>query len=128
MDRSIPIRCRAWTDWQRHTATSDALTEALKLNEECLEIRKRVLGPEHPDTLRSMDGLAATYVNLGRLTEALMLYEECLEIRKRVLGPEHPDTLQTMNGLAATYISLGRSTEASKLREECLEIRKRVVE
>ena len=104
LDRSIPIRCRAWTDWQRHTGSLGRSSERLKLNEECLEIRKRVLGPEHPDTLQSMDGLAATYVNLGRLTEALKLYEECLEIRKRVLGPEHPDTLQSMDGLAATYV------------------------
>ena len=89
-------------------------TEALKLYEECLEIRTRVLGLEHPDTLQSMNELAVTYNNLGRSMEALKLYEECLEIRKRVLGPEYPDTLQSMNGLAVTYNKLGRLTEALK--------------
>ena len=45
--------------------------EAVKVFEACLEIRKRVLGEEHPDTLWSMNGLAATYDNLGRSNEAV---------------------------------------------------------
>ena len=51
-------------------------TEALKLYEECLEITKRVLGPEHPDTLQSMDELAATYNSLRRSTEAVKVNED----------------------------------------------------
>ena len=33
--------------------------EARKLHEQTLEIQRRILGPEHPDTLRSMHNLAA---------------------------------------------------------------------
>ena len=32
--------------------------EAEKLHRETLDIRRRVLGPEHPDTLMSMNNLA----------------------------------------------------------------------
>jgi hypothetical protein len=80
--------------------------EALKMNEECLEIRKRVLGLEHPDTLRSMNNLAATYNGLGRWMEALKMNEECLEIQKTVLGLKHPETLWSTNNLAARYHGL----------------------
>ena len=98
---------------------------SLKFDIECLEIKKRVLGREHHDTLRSMNNVATTYYRLGQWTEALKVFQECLEIRKRVLGMEHPNTLQSINGLAATYNSLGRCTEAVTVYEECLEIRKR---
>ena len=38
-----------------------AATEALKLNEETLALQKAKLGPDHPDTLRSMHNLAICY-------------------------------------------------------------------
>ena len=78
-------------------------------------------GPEHPDTLQSMDGLAATFFRLGRSKEQLNLYEECLEIRKRVLGQEHPDTLQSMDELAATYIAMGKYDEVIQTLKKALE-------
>ena len=102
-------------------------SDSLKLFTDCLEIKKKALGPKHPQTLRSMNALATTYISLGRLTEALKLNEECLEIRKTVLGNEHSKTLQSMSNLAATYGRLGRSNDQLKLDEECLEIRKRVL-
>ena len=45
--------------------------DSLKLYSECLEIRKRVLGPEHPSTLLSMEGLAAIYFDLGNFKQTL---------------------------------------------------------
>ena len=35
--------------------------EALKLHEEVLALRKARLGPDHPDTLKSMSNLANSY-------------------------------------------------------------------
>jgi tetratricopeptide (TPR) repeat protein len=91
------------------------------------DIRKTLLGPEHRDTLESMNGLAWSYRSLGQTKEAAQLYGETLEIRKRVLGPEHRDTLESMNGLAWSYRSLGQTKEAAQLNGETLEIRKRVL-
>jgi Tetratricopeptide repeat len=68
-----------------------------------LEMTKRVLGHEHPDTLTSMGNLASTYWNQGRWTEAEELNVQELETRKRVLGYEHPDTLTSIGNLASTY-------------------------
>lgn len=55
--------------------------------------RKRVLGPDHPETLISGSCLAATYSALGRYSDSAQLNLEVYEVRKRVSGPEHPDTL-----------------------------------
>jgi hypothetical protein len=48
-------------------------TDALKLREETLAIRKAKLGPDHPGTLGSMHTLAASYAALGRHADALKL-------------------------------------------------------
>ena len=77
-------------------------------------------GPDHPDTLASMSGLAAAYSVLGRYAEALKLHEETLALRKARLGPDHPDTLASRNGLANAHLNLGRSAEALGLYEETL--------
>ena len=75
--------------------------EARKLHEQTLEIRRRILGPEHPDTLWSMNNLAIVLGEQGKHDEARKLLEQTLEIRRRILGPEHPDTLESMHNLAS---------------------------
>jgi tetratricopeptide (TPR) repeat protein len=94
--------------------------EALKLNEEMLALRRRVLLPDHPDTLTSMNNLANCYAALNRPAEALKLREEALAARKRVLPPDHPDTLKSMDSLAASYVDLNRHAEALPLLKEVL--------
>jgi tetratricopeptide (TPR) repeat protein len=84
----------------------------------------RHLGPDHPDTLASMNNLALSYATLGRLTDAIKLCEETLALRRAKLGPNHPDTLKSMNNLASDYNDIGRHADALKLREETLALRR----
>ncbi|KAL5392945.1 hypothetical protein DPSP01_000636 [Paraphaeosphaeria sporulosa] len=77
--------------------------EAEELFVQVMEMSKRVLGEEHPDTLLSMGNLASTYRNQGRWKEAEELSVQVMETRKRVLGEEHPDMLLSMGNLASTY-------------------------
>jgi serine/threonine protein kinase len=84
----------------------------------------KYLGPDHPETLRSMHNLARSYHALGRYAEALKLNQETLALRQARLGPDHPDTLMSMNNLATNYRALGQYTEALKLYEETLAKRK----
>ena len=44
--------------------------EAVDINERTLKISERVLGPEHPDTLRSRSNLANGYRAMGRHADA----------------------------------------------------------
>ena len=56
-----------------------------------MEIRRRVLGPEHLDTLKSMNNLALVLDDEGHYAEAEKLDRETLDVMRRVLGPEHPE-------------------------------------
>ena len=60
---------------------------ATALFKELLEMRKRVRGQDHPDTLKSMDNLdnlAGTYQKWSWYKEAEALFKEVLEMRKKV--------------------------------------------
>ena len=63
---------------------------AIKLHEETLALRRAKLGPDHPDTLRSMSILAESYADAGQTDRAMKLYEETLALQKAKLGPDHP--------------------------------------
>ena len=82
--------------------------QAEALTSQILEIQRRVSGPEHPDTLRSMNGLASIYRSQGKHAQAEPLDSQILEISRRTLGPEHPDTLSYMNSLAIEYTVTGQ--------------------
>jgi serine/threonine protein kinase/tetratricopeptide (TPR) repeat protein len=92
-----------------------------------LEIRRRLLGEEHQDTLASEHNLASLYMNQGRYADAEPRYLKNLEIRKRVLGEEHSETLRSMGSLASLYMAQGRWVESEPLYLKTLEIRKRVL-
>ena len=99
-----------------------ACDQANSAFEESLRLRKTKLGPEHPDTLDSMNNLALGYDAAGRHAEAFPLYEQTLRLTKATLGPEHPDTLASMNNLALAYYLEGRLKEAVPLYEETFKL------
>jgi non-specific serine/threonine protein kinase/serine/threonine-protein kinase len=70
--------------------------EAQRHFERALELRRRFLGENDPDTLASLEGLATTLERQGKFGSAEPLYLRVLETRRRVLGAEHPTTLRTM--------------------------------
>ncbi|NEC49805.1 tetratricopeptide repeat protein, partial [Actinospica acidiphila] len=72
----------------------------LDLRERVLADRERVLGADHPDTLRTRMDLAASYRGAGRMQEAVDLCEQVLADYERVLGTDHPDTLAARHNLA----------------------------
>ena len=102
-------------------------SEAEPLYQQALEMRKRLLGDEHPDVASSLNNLANLYDSQGRYTEAEPLYQQALEMRKRLLGDEHPSVASSLNNLAALYRSQGRYTEAETLYQQALELWKRLL-
>jgi tetratricopeptide (TPR) repeat protein len=103
------------------------LSGARVLQEQLLAVRRRVLGEEQPDTLRSMMNLALTLHAQGDLPAARALQEQVLAVRRRVLGDEHPDTLVVMNDLAETLLSLGMLAEAQQLQKEALALQRKLL-
>ncbi len=101
--------------------------DGIALAEQALALAREAFGPEHPDTLTSMNNLALLYQSQGRYGDAEPLYAETLAVRRRVLGPEHPSTLTSMNNLAALYDDQGRYGDAEPLYAETLVVRSRVL-
>jgi hypothetical protein len=94
--------------------------EAIPRLEQTLVARERLLGPDHPDTLRSRSDLAAAYREAGRTADAAPLVEQVLAARERIAGPDHPSTLAARNNLAVAYRAAGRAAEAVPLFEQNL--------
>jgi hypothetical protein len=74
--------------------------EAEQMQRELLDAQRRVLGPEHPHTLTTINNLASSLHGQGKHAEAEQMFRELLDVRRRVLGPEHPETLATVKNLA----------------------------
>lgn len=82
-----------------------------------MNTKKRVLGTEHPSTLTSIDNVASTYRDLGRLTEAEDLFVPIVETKRRVFGAEHPSTLTGTVNLAQTWRMQEKEQEALNLMQ-----------
>ncbi|MCB1823824.1 MAG: CHAT domain-containing protein, partial [Candidatus Competibacteraceae bacterium] len=91
--------------------------EAEPLLRQALAAREKVLGPEHPDTLSSVNDLAGLYQAQGRYGEAEPLYQRALAAREKVLGPEHPDTLNTQLNYTGNLVNLKQPKRALQLLE-----------
>ena len=94
------------------------LDKAIPLFEKALAKRKALLGPDHPDTLVTMNYLGVAYWSAKQLDRSVPLFEELLQLRKAKLGLDHPDTLLSMANLAVNYRDAGRLQEALPLFEE----------
>jgi hypothetical protein len=102
-------------------------TNALGLQEKAVDVSTRVLGPEHPDTLSSINNLAATLFNMGDFQAARGLQENAVDVCTRVLGPEHPITLSSIHNLANTLASMGDFQAARGLQENVVDQHTRVL-
>ena len=100
---------------------------AIEILKDAAEESGRILGADHPDTLRARNNLAIAYQDAGRLNDAIPLHEETLKARTRILGPDHPHTLASRNNLADAYHAAGRLNDATPLFEETLEALTRIL-
>jgi tetratricopeptide (TPR) repeat protein len=94
---------------------------------ESLVLRESNLGPEHSDTLNSMNNLALVLRSQGRYDEAEKMHRSELEVREKVLGPEHPSTLTSISNLAGALRSQGKYDEAETMHRRALEVREKVL-
>ncbi|KAJ5207451.1 FabD/lysophospholipase-like protein [Penicillium cf. griseofulvum] len=92
-----------------------------------LEYRERVRGPEHPNTLTSVNNLGLVLNMQGKYAEAEALYRRALQDREKVQGPEHPDTLTSVNNLGFVLNKRGKYTEAEALYRRALQGREKVL-
>jgi hypothetical protein len=85
------------------------------LIERALAINEQQLGPEHPETARSLNNLAELYRAQGKLEQAEPLYVRTLAINEQQLGSLHPNTQITRVNYASLMRAMGRDAEAVAL-------------
>ena len=96
----------------------DNLPRAIAIGEPLTADLERLLGPDDPETMRSLNDLARAYREAGRVADAVPLVERTLAARERQFGADHPSTLASRNNLASAYRATGRPAEAIPLFEK----------
>ncbi|CUS13685.1 unnamed protein product, partial [Tuber aestivum] len=97
----------------------------------CIALRgkggRKILGPDHPDTLMSANSLAVVLRNRGKHDESEAMHRHTMERRKKILGPDHPDTLMSANNLAIVLQDQGKHDEAEAMHRFTLERRVKIL-
>jgi serine/threonine protein kinase len=94
---------------------------AESLLKQAVDVRRSVLGPEHPGTLSSARLLAWTTSEEGRYEEAERMLRQLVSTDNRVLGPDDRRTLAAESTLAWTLELTGHFADAEKLSRQTLE-------
>jgi Tetratricopeptide repeat len=76
------------------------LDEAPRLAADAVELHRRTLGPEHPQTLLAVTILATVHRDQGQFAEARAEYEQALGGMLRILSPRTPELQRPMNSYA----------------------------
>jgi tetratricopeptide (TPR) repeat protein len=90
-------------------------------------VRTRVLGPEHPDTLKSRGRLDGALWKEYKYTEADADSRALIKLEEKILGPEHPDTLSARSVLANLLRDQDKFAEAEKEDVELIKLREKVL-
>lgn len=101
--------------------------ESLRLSEEVLEIRRRVLPPGHNHISVAINNLASGLMGVGRAADAAPLFQESLEMRRAQFGDEHQMVAAGIHNVAAVRAELGQYETAIAGYEEALAMRRRVL-
>ena len=80
----------------------------------------KMLGDEHPSTMKIKLALSGTNWQLGQGNEAAELQNQVLQAYTASLGDDHPDTLKVMDVLGESRWQQGRYTDSEKLHERAL--------
>jgi len=75
-----------WSNFALVMLENGDWNKAEQLFVEVMDMRKKLLGTEHPDTLTSMANVASTYQNQGRWNEAEQLKVQAMDMSKKVLN------------------------------------------
>jgi serine/threonine protein kinase/tetratricopeptide (TPR) repeat protein len=105
---------------------SDSPAEAEELHQKVVEIRRRTLGDEHPNTLQALNALGVIYHTQRRFAEEEACFRHILAINRRIHGVAHPDTLISLYNLAAVLSNRGQYQESLALLQENLAARSKV--
>lgn len=124
---------RRWSDIQFSIGNLllglEQVSDAEKKLQDVIQFRRRVLGPEHRQTLRVRRRHAFALLNLERYAEAEEEYRELLRLDEKILGPDHPDTIWSRYDLATALSGEYAGDDEAALEEyrKVLTLREKVL-
>ncbi|GMV26513.1 MAG: hypothetical protein AMXMBFR58_25440 [Phycisphaerae bacterium] len=92
-----------------------------------LDLRRSVLGEDHPDTLVSLGALGRVISTRGRHEEAVSILEDVRARQAAVLGSDHPATLAVGTSLGGAYRRQGNLDAAHRVWSETLAAQRRLL-
>jgi tetratricopeptide (TPR) repeat protein len=95
--------------------------DARRLDQQVLQAQQILLGPSHPHTLMTANGLAADLRALGLYRESLDLDRETHRRWVDAFGEDHTRSLNALNNLAASHRLLGDFRAARRYDQQVYE-------
>jgi Tfp pilus assembly protein PilF len=104
----------------------DLFQQAQPQFERVVELQRKALGENDPETLKSMESLALIYKYRSQYPRAEAIYRHVLEIQRKTLGEDHTDTLTTVANYGFFDIFMGRYSEAESMLRRVVDTRRRL--
>lgn len=90
--------------------------------ERCRDLRAKLLGSGHADTLDAVHELGLAYAQMDRNAEAETALRTAYEGRKKLFGVHHRDTISSLYELSVAIGEQGRFPETEQLMTEALRL------
>jgi eukaryotic-like serine/threonine-protein kinase len=100
---------------------------AHSLAQSALDSRRRLLGPEDPKTLESLQQIGNILFLEGHSAQAEDSLRRTLQLQIEVLGPDHVHVLETKDTLVNILVSKGRFSEAETLGRQTVAVETRTL-
>ncbi|WP_169748047.1 tetratricopeptide repeat protein [Pseudonocardia acaciae] len=105
----------------RSLGESGLVTAAVDHTERMVREARRILGPEHPDTLTAENDLGCWQGEAGDITTAINTLTSAFYQQDQFLGHDHPNTLMTRANLGHWRGMNGNPQEAVRWLEQALQ-------
>jgi eukaryotic-like serine/threonine-protein kinase len=109
-------RLRAWwaTNYSAVLASTGDTATALGLIQEAVELKTRVLGPDHPDIAISLSNQAFLQARAGQLQDALHSIDRALDISAKSGDPDASVFANLHNNRGDVLAAVGRYSDAER--------------
>ncbi|MBF0424640.1 MAG: tetratricopeptide repeat protein [Magnetococcales bacterium] len=94
--------------------------QAEKLMRQVIAQETKALGPEHPDVIASLSGLAGILKRAGQQEAAEKIYNGALQRARKLLGANHQTTIALLNNLGLILEEEGLYDQAEPMFKEAL--------
>jgi CHAT domain-containing protein/Tfp pilus assembly protein PilF len=97
--------------------------EAQTMLEKALEIREKIIGPDHPDIAFALTLEGNIAYHKGDLAKAEALFQRAITMLERTIGPDCPQVAMRLNNLASVYVVKRELNKSELLHRRALQIR-----